>query len=145
MTALVSDKGTASVLKKIGYVEGPETFGDAELSESELENCPSAVDLTDCVTASSCTAGCDAVKAARIRHETNAYHKIARRHHLGITVLPCTLRNRAITSIVKARRAIWDRGYTAKDAWKEVEDVMGKLWCDSDMRRLLTKMAFVKL
>ncbi len=83
-----------------------------------------------------------AIKAALIRHETNAYTKIARNHRLCIVVLPQEFWNKVIGKVVAGRRAIKDRGYTARDAWKEVEGITGKLRGNLDMRRLLKKLMF---
>ena len=128
---------------RIMYVGGPETFGDAELSSDDSECSCANSELTSVTDVSSHNAGkSNAIKAVRIRHETNAYIKIARNHRLCIVVLPQEFRNKVLQKVVVGRRAIEDRGYTASDAWEDVEGFTGKLQGNLDMRRLLKKLMF---
>ena len=131
------------IMGRIMYVGGPETFGDAELSSDNSDSSCADSELTSMPDVSSRNAGkSSAIKAARTRHERNAYIKIARNHRLCIVVLPEGLRNTVIKKVLEGRRAIEDRGYTASDAWEDVEGITGKLRGNLDMRRLLKKLMF---
>ena len=131
-----------AVVNVIGYVGEPETFADDELSESDTDSHCSMNDHTDTESPLSYLTESDVYKTARRRHEQVKFTKRMKRHYFGIMVLPEMLKQKALYAITQSRIAIEDRGYTADDAWDNVQSTMGKLRTNCELRKLLAEMTF---
>lgn len=134
--------------RSVGYVGGPETFGDADISDSSADSCcclPGVCNLCSKDSNSSFLTVdeySEAYKAAQRRNEENILTRIIKKHDLGIILLPELLRQKAYHFILEGRKAIRNRGYTAKDAWSDLEDILGKLRPNTELRRIFTQATY---
>ena len=126
---------------KVGYVGPPETFGDAELSDSDANSIYSTVQLTDCDTTSSSVTRRPVNKGHRIRNEEKAFEKICKNHQLSIVVLPELYKRKVWKKVADSRIAISNRGYSALDAWEDVKSVAGKLRTNCEFQKLLREIS----
>ena len=135
------DKSTIPT-KGIGYVGEPESFADAELSESDADTVCSVNNSTDTESLLSYVTEGTVYKAAKRRHEQKKFQKMMERHRFGIKMLPERLQEKALYAIRQSKIAIENRGYTANDAWENVQSTTGKLRTNCELRKLFAEMTF---
>lgn len=132
---------------KIGQVHGPEDFGDAELSESDTDSEWDADNASDSDTVSSEeneVTDCKVYKAARVRRELNAFAKLLKRYNLGLSMLPELLKQRTFATVTEKRQAIENRGYTAKQAFADLQEKVGKLRPNAEIRKMFLQGTLVE-
>ena len=125
---------------KVGYVGKPETFGDAELSESEANSVCSTVELTDCDTTSFSAVQHSPNKGNWVRIQEKVFEKMLNNHRLSILVLPELYKTKVWKKVLHSRSGIKNCGYSAVDAWADVESVAGQLRTNCEFRKFLAEL-----
>ena len=123
----------------IGYVNGPEEFGDADESTTTSDDVESLSDKSSCTTESGNAVNpkrCDAYKDAKIRDELKTFSKLMKRYNLGLSLLPDLLKQKTLAIVSENRSVIGNGGYTSKQAFQDLQRKVGKLRPNAELRKL---------
>jgi hypothetical protein len=140
------------VVKKMGsnveeqfvkHVKELEEFGDPDYSSSDTKGSYEMDDddssFTSVSSIKSNVAKCEVYKAARVRAHHNELKKLLKRYTVGLTLLPELIKKRVEHLISEGFDAIENRGYRAKDVMAEINENVGDLLSNAEVRRLFLK------
>ena len=112
-------------LQSIGFVYSAEDFGDAEYSSgNDSKNCN------------------ETKKAVQAHLEQKTFSRLLKKFDLGLTLLPESLRQKSFGYVLESRKAIDDCGYTAEAAIAALQEKIGGLRTNAELRRVFTAATF---
>ena len=137
------------MLRSVGFVLSAEEFGDNEcsssngtLEEETISDKSSNEESTNAVSNLTTEGSNETKKAVEVHLEQKTLTRLLKQFDLGLTLLPESLRQTAFGYVLESRKAIDDCGCTAEAAMAAIQEKMGGLRTNAELKEMFAAATF---